>query len=457
MNSPRTEGDNVRGAFATFVALVLLATPLLFALPASAGSVSASAGAADLSLRVIGPVATDRLGGGMVIGVQAGDALFAVRYGVEGHPNNVAIFAEYKRFLGAADIVDEQGRLLATRGVPVDTILAQTLDRFIEFRQSNASEPFDLGAWNDTVGFLLPRPVNEPVKGLSLFTAWTLSGLTNESAGTTTYVNFTISASDLAYTRVRNGTEQGDGVLNSVAFTFHLRVDEVQRSGEIPWYKVTVSDGTPREILGVEFLYRKAVSGTAAVMAAKYDHSIQGWDFANATDKLALETYLVYGNYVPDRTVDFIRLAFFRDRADDGTTTVANATMGPARPVFYTKDKIYFDDNWTRVGRFEWVSNVTVDGETKTMSFEIQGAARYVYARLGGPRFLGFGIRGAFVYPAGESIVHDPGMNAEMFVPSLSTGFNLTPLSTLLIQVAVIGVAILPALYLRSRVRRRPN
>jgi hypothetical protein len=100
---------------------------------------------------------------------------------------------------------------------------------------------------------------------------------------------------------------------------------------------------------------------------------------------------------------------------------------------------------------------VTVDGETKTMSFEIQGAARYVYARLGGPRFLGFGIRGAFVYPAGESIVHDPGMNAEMFVPSLSTGFNLTPLSSLLMQVAVIGVAILPALYLRSKARRRLN
>jgi hypothetical protein len=205
----------------------------------------------------------------------------------------------------------------------------------------------------------------------------------------------------------------------------------------------------------VEFLYRKQVSGQADVMAAKYDHSIQGWDFANATDKLALETNFLYGNYFPDRTVDFVHRAFYRDHAGDGNTTVASNETGPTHPTFYTKDRIYFDDNWTRVGRFEWVSSVTVDGVQTTMSFEVQDAGRFLYASPEHGAFTGFGIRGAFVYPAGQSIVHDPAMNAEMFVPNLATGFNLTPLGILLIQVAVVGVAIIPALYLRSKARRQ--
>ncbi len=444
----------MKGILAAILAMAMLAVPLAVATTASAATTGMTTTAADLTPHVIGPVATDRLGGGELIGVRAGDAVFGVRYGTPEHPNNVVIFAEYKRFLGAADIVDAQGRYLATRGIPVYTVLGQSLDRFIEFQSANASVAFDLNSLNDTLGFPLPA-VNMPMKGLPLVTGWTLSDLTNETAGMTTYVNFTVSASNLHYRWVRNGTAAGDGVLNSVAFTFHLRVDTVERSGEIPWYKVTVTDGTPREVTHVEFLYWKQVSGSADVMAAKYDHSIQGWDFANATDRLALETHLLYGNYFPDRTVDFVHLAYYQDHADDGNTTLASNDTGPTHPTFYTKDRIYFDDNWTRVGRFEWASNVTVDGVQKTMTFEVQDAERFSYLSADHGAFVGFMIRGAFVYPAGQSIVHDPAMSAEMFAPNLSTGFNLTPLGILLIQVAVVGVAIIPALYLRSKARRQ--
>ncbi len=445
----------MRGITAAILAMAMLAVPLAFATTASAAPSDLETKAVNLTPKLIGPMPTDRFGGGELVGLQAGDAVFGVRYGVEGHPNNVLIFAEYKRFLGAADVVDGEGRYLATRGIPVYTVLGQSLDRFIEFQHVNASEAFDLNSLNDSMMFPMSTYENIPMKELPLFAAWTLGDVTNETVGATTYVNFTVSASNLHYHWVRNGTEAGDGVLNSVAFTFHLRVDVVDRSGQIPWYKVTVTDGTPREIIDVEFLYWKQVSGRADVMGAKYDHSIEGWDFANATDKLALETHFVFGNYFPDRTVDFVHYLYFHDHADDGNTTVASNETGPTRPTFYTKDRIYFDDNWTRVGRFEWLSDVTVDGVTKTMAFEVQDAARFSYVSLEHGAFLGFTVRGAFVYPAGQSIFHDPAMSAEMFVPNLTTGFNLTPLGMLLIQAAVVGVAIIPALYLRSKARRQ--
>lgn len=448
----------MRGIVAAILVAAMLAVPFALAGNASAAT-NTTTSSRDLTPTILGPVSTDRFGGGDLIAIKAGDAKFGVRYGTSSNPNDVMIFAEYTRFLGAADIVDEQGRQLGTRGIPVHTVMGQSLNRFIEFQTWNVTNGFDLFSANGTS---TEMPVNVPVKALRLDTAWTMSGLTYELVGSTYYVNFTVSASDLHYTWVNlhfpdaNGT--GDNVLNNVSFTFHLQVDVVDRSGQVPWYKVTVSDGTPREVTNVTFEGTKAVSGRAVQMGAKYDHSIQGWDFANRTDKLALETRLVFGNHYPDRTVDFIHMAYYHDHADDGTHSLGDEqalnTTAPTAPHLYTRDRIYFDDNWTRVGRFEWVSTVTVDGVQEKMLFEVQGGGRLL-ADHDGAVFRGFWLHGAFVYPAGQSIVHDPAMSAEAFLPNLTTGFNLTPLGILLIQIAVVGVAIIPALYLRSKARRQ--
>jgi len=441
----------MRGIVAAVLVAALLGMPIALAAGVSAADGTASR---DLTPQVIGPVPTDRFGGGDLIAVRAGDANFGVRYGTADHPNDVVLFAEYKRFLGAADIVDESGRLLATRGIPVYTVVGQSLTRFIEFEHRNETAGFDLNAGEDS----LVAPINVPIKALRLTTSWELSDLTYEVAGPTTYVNFTVTARDLPYTWVNPFVPQGDlgdHLLNAVAFTFRLRVDIVDRGGEIPWYRVTVTDSAPREIKDVEFVEWRNVSGQAVDMGAKYDQAITGWDFANGTNDLALETHLIFGNYVPDRTVDFIHEAYFRDHADDGTTPIGDETQaGPDHPTLYTRDRIYLNDNWTRIGRFEWVSNVTVDGHERSMLFEIQNGGR-LYLTHSGAVFLGFWLRAAFVYPAGERIVHDPAMKAEAFLPSLTTGFVVTPLGLLLVQAAVVGVAIIPALYLRSKARRQ--
>src|SRR2546428_8407334 len=93
------------------------------------GTPGAASPGRDLTPVIIGPVVTDRLGGGDLVAVKAGDAVFGVVYGTSGHRNDIVIFAEYKRFLGGADIYDGRGDYLATRGIPVYTVLARSEER----------------------------------------------------------------------------------------------------------------------------------------------------------------------------------------------------------------------------------------------------------------------------------------------------------------------------------------
>ncbi|HYM40492.1 MAG TPA: hypothetical protein VEY12_10215 [Thermoplasmata archaeon] len=452
----------MRGIAATLIALAVLAVPLALASTAAASSNMSASAAQNLTPVFVGPTPTNRFGGGDWVGVTAGNTHFGVVYGTSTNPNTVVIFAEYPRILGGADVVNQQGQQVAVRGIPVDTVLAQSFDRFIEFRTLNVSEGF--GLFSDS-GLPLTITVNQPVKALNLRTgAWTMTSESYETVGSTFYVNFTIAATDLAYTwinpHIPNANGTGDHMLNRVAFTFHLTVDTANKTADIPWYRVTVTDTTPREITNVTFVGYHTVSGPTVQMGAKYDHNITGWDFANLTDKLALETHLILGNFYPDRTVDFVHLAYAQERAEDGTnsTILDNETAGdaPSAPHLYTFSKITFDDRWTRIGEFRWTSNVTVDGKAETMLFQVQGGSRIAYTN-GESAFYGFTVHGAFIYPAGYSIVHDPAMSVESFTPNVTSGFNLTPLGILLIQVAVVGVAIIPALYLRSRARRPKN
>src|SRR2546428_139561 len=280
--------------------------------------------------------------------------------------------------------------------------------------------------------------------------------------GNVTTIDLNVTATDLRYSWVsplyNSSAEVGDGMLNTVAFDFHLAVTVEDKSLTLPWYKVTVS-GLSREITDVSFEGNRTISGPSVVMGAKYDHVIEGWDFADPGNRLALETHLIFGNYYPDRTVDFIHAAYYRDTASSGNDTWredANTVTNFTAPQIYTRDQIVFDDQWTRIGRFAWASNVTVDGVQERMRFQVQGGTRLLVSR-GGAIFQGFAVRAAFLYPAGQSIIHDPTMSAESFMPTIASGFNLTPFGILLVQVAVVGVAIIPALYLRTRARRTPT
>src|SRR3989442_15411882 len=89
----------VRITAAVFVALAVLAVPLGLAATASAAMTEPSR---SVTPSVIGPVPTDRFGGGMMVGVGAGQTTFGVFYAPSDHPNNGVSFAEGRGIRGGA-------------------------------------------------------------------------------------------------------------------------------------------------------------------------------------------------------------------------------------------------------------------------------------------------------------------------------------------------------------------
>jgi len=439
----------MHGFAAVLAAFAMLAVP--FGL---VGTAAAQADGRDLTPIVIGPVETDRFGGGALVAVKAGETVFGVRYGTSEHPNNLVIFAEYKRYLGIAEIVDNQGNPLRTRGIPVTTVLGQSLDGFIEFEDRNADGLLNfVHLENRTLGNITYERGDLPVKGMRLNASWALEGPTTVVVDNTTYVNFTLSATNLPYGRRFNLT-QPDGVLDYVGFTFHLQVDVVDRAGRIPAFRVSVDDGNEHVITNVTFLGLREVHGRAVAMGAKYDHAIEGWDFANGTNLLALETHFLFGNYIPSQVARFIHMVYDEHAENETRERHYNETTVDSEPRLFTRDRIYIADSWERVSRFEWVSDVTVDGQPGQMSFQVQGGSR-LYLKHGLAEFIGFAVRGAFIYPNGASIFHDPAMYAESLALSLPSAVNLTPLTILAVQLGLVAIAMGPALYLRAKAKAR--
>lgn len=436
----------MKGFVAAFLVLSMLGASLAFA------------GIASAQERDLTPVletgTTDRFHGGDWIAVRAGDARVGVVYGTTEYPNKVYVFAEYKRFLGGVDIYGSRGEYLATRNLPVYTIFGQSMDGLIEFEDRDGNGTLNFHALNDT------RLNDVPVKATRLVTAWSATEPTTEAVGDTTWVNFTVYTENVGYGlvwdrvqhRIRLGTP-ADGAVERLAFTFHLRINIREFSGEVPWWQITVEEGPPYVVTGIERIENKTFSGEAVAMGAKYDHAIEGWDFASPDNLLALETRAFVGYYVPDRVGRFLHFAYHTNATDGGEFRQRETDMYAERPTPLTRDVVYFDDNWDRVGRLLWESNVTVDGVDKTMLFQVQGGEAFP----AGPRealFRGFAIIGAFIYPAGASIFHDPALEATSFLWYFPGALNLTPLTVLAIQVAIAGIAMGAAALVRARGRR---
>src|SRR3989304_4521257 len=199
---------------------------------------------------------------------------------------------------------------------------------------------------------------------------------------------------------------------------------------------------------------RSPFAGGAAAMGAKYAPLIEGWDPAPPDNRLALETRAFVGHYVPDRVARFLHLAYHMNATDGGEFRHHEDDRFAERPTLLTKDVVYFDDDWDRIGRLLWQSNVTVDGVETTMLFQVQGGEGFL-ARHGGAGVAGFAIRGGVIYPAGASIFPAPRPAASSFRWSFPGALNLTPLTVLAIQVAIAGIAMGAAVLVRARGRRR--
>src|SRR2546429_6693300 len=103
----------MRTLMVAFVVAAMVFVPL-----GIVGTASAASPTRNLAPVVIGPVSTDRLGGGAFVGVKAVDALLGVRHGSSAHPNDVVFLQEYNGFIVWAHFVHGLGDHLRCRARP---------------------------------------------------------------------------------------------------------------------------------------------------------------------------------------------------------------------------------------------------------------------------------------------------------------------------------------------------
>lgn len=379
--------------------------------------------------------ATDRFGGGEWVSVRVGDTRFAVMYGNETNANSPKVLVDYVRYLGKAEIYDQNGQLLRNGSLPVRTVMAQSFDFMFEFSDGNGDGLFQVPSLDD----FRSGTQDTPRKALDLRTAWTLEDLRQADEGNVTTVDFNLTARNLTYAWVLSGDDAGDGMLNRVTLAFHLRVDRVVKTVDVNVYRIVV-DTENRTLLERGLDRTETVTGLAVDGSFKYDHYIEGWDWAADDSRLALVTHVLVGNLVPDRVSRFLHLAFISEARTDGTRYHENDTI--ERPQLITADEMSFEDDWDRVGRIEWVSHVEVDGETTTMSFQLHKVETRASFDLG---FRGVLFWGAFIYPKGEVIFHDPSLAASAFIPvAVEDALGLGPyfLQMGLVSLAVVGLVL---------------
>jgi len=398
---------------------------------------------------------TPRWDGGRFVHVRMGDVTLAVLWSENASmPTGVRVVIDYRRFFGAAELYDAQGNYLRTTGLPLHTALYQEFGRMTEFQDVDGDSLFDFRGFDVRTNYT----EDKPVKFLSLRTPWHLGGLEQVVGTHSAWVNFTLSADAIGYARVfdagtrtwRNGTI-ADGALDRISLTFRLAATAPEVRAQIPFYRVHL--GAERQPVRSEFLGNRTITGVSVVVDGKYDTRIEGWDFGSNTSKLALETPIAFGNFIEPQVVRWLQAEFGGACLRDVGFRHCESEEGPRAPVGIARNRLEIADGWHRAGDVYWVSDVTVDGQTAEMTFEIDSIVPVPLSR-GDRTYVGFRAMGAFVYPQGRVIVHDPGLSASAVYAELAEPANMAPSFLVGLQLAVVAIALIPAVLLRRRARR---
>jgi len=209
---------------AVAVALVALLALPFAAVPATAGRLSV-----PRDVPIVETGTTARFDGGQWVHVRIGDVSLGVIWSTNASlRRGPALFLDYVRYFGAAELYDDQGSYLGMRALPMHTVLMQTFDRMVEFVDADNDSLFDLHIENRTW-----TSGDRPVKFLDLNTAWALDGAIEQSVtNTSAWVNFTISATNVPYRMVWDDALRtwrpatpSDGALDRVSLTFRLFAD----------------------------------------------------------------------------------------------------------------------------------------------------------------------------------------------------------------------------------------
>jgi len=402
---------------------------------------------------------TEILGGGDYLFVKFGeDAVFGVLWGNVTNPNHIHIVVLKARYLGVAEVVDANGRRIA-ENVPVKywTLHAVKLLDLVEVRDLDGDNLGNYTRGFDGANFTSFAETDEVPKMVSLGTTWTRGPIQTAGDDTGRSWSFNLTAENLPYIGVNNAvTPRGDNVLNHVGFAFHLtaaleQVDNVT----VPSWKITIDTAQLRPaVLGAERLGNVTRSGTVARYSLKWDQNITGWDFeAPGTRRLLLEFAAIVGNLIPPTAANWLNDRFVRDRNETGRAryetagrneTVDNRTGNVSAPRPLRSPYVEFGGDWTRIGRFTWVTASTVDGTPAPLYAQILAGRGLVARGPYGGAFVGFVILGALSFAEGDEILHDPTVTTDAIaellpVPTGNEGVFLAV--AVVVAIVLVGVA----------------
>ena len=372
---------------------------------------------------------TTMLGGGNYIAIKSNGTFVGILYGSKDHPNSVKIVTKTIRYAGGVHIYDRNGNLKYSKVLRYESIVGQSFNYIWEFNDSNNNGSFDAQIMN--VNGTLGEREDIVLKGADLHGVWNLDKIqiTNISSNETK-IDFTVYRDNIPYSTVYNDTYMGDGVVNRIAFHFHItvKVEHVNVTG-FPWYAY-------RPMRGVSLQERKNYSGDAVIFQIKYDKDIQGWDHA-PNSKLAVGNNIFFGIAGNDKVVRMVMHRFGGCHARIGNHEYGNNTAPPRR-FFRHGGKVIFTEvaDWQRVGKFVWESNVTVDGANKTAYYQIKGGEK-IFRWLDDRAVALVVFNGLLIYPSGNQVFQDPLLE----VNQLDINFNertIIPTG----MIAAIGLAV---------------
>jgi len=425
----------------------------LVALVVTAGWAESSGGE-DVAVREEGSFPHLFLGGGEYVMARApaGDSWMAVVFGTGNQTvrSPITLVASWNRTIAGAEVHDAAGKLTnRSRPVTVRALLVHRLASIIEFNDSNGDGIGGVAVSDAPVAgdqLLASEPVHKAVSLRQYWTRGPVEESTRTENGTAVKdIAFDLSASDLDYIVVGNrsstNASPGDGRLNLLRFSFHIRVFSKSSTVGVPFYNVSLPAAGAQPAAAAR-LPDRTFNMTTWSARVKVDHLIEGWDFdpANGMPRLLLEsgtsfTWAAAPSAAPWMDAAFVQktlggggtASYQEDSGQEVTASAADEGLRPGEAPPEAKEmprkaaerELRLEDNWERCGWLTWTSdvglfeNASAPASTGRAFFQVQGARRASIATDRGT-YAGLLLLGGLSYPGAWRVVHDPELGVDM-------------------------------------------
>ncbi len=467
-----SRGLKVTGAM--FAVLLMLLG--IFAVP----GIASAAAPASLSDRLTTATGTTAdFGGGKYFFVKFGqDAAFGLIWGSNDTPNNIYFVAMKARYLGMAQVYDNEGNALARNvTLKIYTIYAVKLEDILEFNDSNGDGVLQGHRVYTNGNFTGDYIHTEDIyKSVSLNTSWAQSAVATSETNDSRTWTFSLTATNLPYIAQDNYTgASGDDKLNTLSFTFHLTASMAQLdNATLPQWRITATRGMMGGMwsTGVQAMPDMVLSAKMISYHVKWDQLIQGWDYdaKDSNPKLLMEFGAIIGNYVPAQlAMAWMQMALVQNMREagrcvgsgpSGAVDVDGNTGMMAAPRMLSSPMLTFGGERTRIGALQWVTNVSVDGNTSHMHAQVMGGVPILSMKLSGYQagaiFAGFAILGGLTFPGGELIQHDPTFSTDALADVGKTAPRL-PLGILGVVALVAVIVVIVLLVVALTTGKKPG